>query len=172
MASPEFMRALQYAALKHRDQRRKDTQETPYINHPINVSTILSVEGGIKDEAVLMAALLHDVVEDTDATFSDLEQRFGPDVSSLVREITDDKSLEKQVRKQLQIENAAKTTCRAKLIKLADKLDNLRDLLKETPRGWTEVSDSNSDIIADYLTFWEHFNRIDVISTLFGPSRW
>lgn len=142
MASPEFMRALQYAAFKHRDQRRKDTQETPYINHPINVSTILSVEGGIKDEAVLMAALLHDVVEDTDATFSDLEQQFGPDVTSLVREVTDDKSLEKQVRKQLQIENAAKTTGRAKLIKLADKLDNLRDLLKETPRGWTEVSHS------------------------------
>lgn len=138
------MRALQYAALKHRDQRRKDTQETPYINHPINVSTILSVEAGIKDEAVLMAALLHDVVEDTDATFSDLEQQFGPDVTSLVREVTDDKSLEKQARKQLQIENAAKTTGRAKLIKLADKLDNLRDLLKDTPRGWTEVSGSQS----------------------------
>lgn len=140
MASPEFMRTLQFAAQKHRDQRRKDTHETPYVNHPINVCTILSVEAGIKDDAVLMAALLHDVVEDTDATFADLEQQFGPDVTSLVREVTDDKSLEKQERKRLQIENASKSTSRAKLIKLADKLDNLRDLLKETPSGWTEVS--------------------------------
>lgn len=117
-----------------------DTHKTPYVNHPINVCTILSVEAGIKDDAVLMAALLHDVVEDTDATFADVEQQFGPDVASLVREVTDDKSLEKQERKRLQIENASKTTSRAKLIKLADKLDNLRDLLKETPSGWTEVS--------------------------------
>lgn len=140
MASPEFMRTLQFAALKHRDQRRMDTHKTPYVNHPINVCTILSVEAGIQDDAVLMAALLHDVVEDTDATFADVEQQFGPDVASLVREVTDDKSLEKQERKRLQIENASKTTSRAKLIKLADKLDNLRDLLKETPSGWTEVS--------------------------------
>lgn len=117
-----------------------DTHKTPYVNHPINVCTILSVEAGIKDDAVLMAALLHDVVEDTDATFADVEQQFGPDVASLVREVTDDKTLEKQERKRLQIENASKTTSRAKLIKLADKLDNLRDLLKETPSGWTEVS--------------------------------
>ncbi|XP_043068217.1 guanosine-3',5'-bis(diphosphate) 3'-pyrophosphohydrolase MESH1 [Drosophila bipectinata] len=136
--SCKFMECLQYAALKHRTQRRKDPQETPYVNHVINVSTILSVEACVTDEAVLMAALLHDVVEDTDATFSDVEQLFGPDVCGLVREVTDDKSLEKQERKRLQIVNGPKTSSRAKLIKLADKLDNLRDLLVNTPKGWTE----------------------------------
>lgn len=109
------------------------------MNHVINVSTILSVEACITDEEVLMAALLHDVVEDTDASFEDVEKLFGPDVCGLVREVTDDKSLETQERKRLQIENAAKSSCRAKLIKLADKLDNLRDLQVNTPTGWTQV---------------------------------
>ncbi|XP_017131775.1 guanosine-3',5'-bis(diphosphate) 3'-pyrophosphohydrolase MESH1 [Drosophila elegans] len=136
--SRKFMECLQYAAFKHREQRRKDPKETPYVNHVINVSTILSVEAGITDEAVLMAALLHDVVEDTDATFEDVEKLFGPDVCGLVREVTDDKSLEKQERKRLQIVNAATSSCRAKLIKLADKLDNLRDLQINTPTGWTD----------------------------------
>ncbi|EDW83097.1 uncharacterized protein Dwil_GK22495 [Drosophila willistoni] len=136
--SKKFMECLQYAAHKHRDQRRKDPQESPYVNHVINVSTILAVEAGIEDENVLMAALLHDVVEDTDASFADVEELFGGDICSLVREVTDDKTLEKQQRKRLQIANAAKTSSRAKLIKLADKLDNLRDLQINTPRGWTE----------------------------------
>ncbi|EDW39059.1 GL13607 [Drosophila persimilis] len=136
--SSRFMKCLQYAAHQHRDQRRKDPPQTPYVNHVINVSTILAVEACIEDEAVLMAALLHDVVEDTDATFADVEQLLGGDVCGLVREVTDDKSLEKQERKRLQIANAAKTSPRAKLIKLADKLDNLRDLLVNTPQGWTE----------------------------------
>ncbi|KAH8283794.1 hypothetical protein KR054_001528 [Drosophila jambulina] len=136
--SAKFMKCLQYAALKHREQRRKDPKETPYVNHVINVSTILSVEACITDEAVLMAALLHDVVEDTDATFADVEELFGADICGLVREVTDDKTLEKQERKRLQIEKAATTSRRAKLIKLADKLDNLRDLQVNTPTGWTE----------------------------------
>lgn len=139
MASLKFMKCLQYAAQKHSTQRRKDPQSTPYVNHVINVSTILAVEAKVDDEAVLMAALLHDVVEDTDATFDDVEKLFGADVSSLVREVTDDKSLEKQERKRLQIEKASKTSSRAKLIKLADKLDNLRDLQVNTPQGWTKV---------------------------------
>ncbi|KAH8358910.1 hypothetical protein KR093_003247, partial [Drosophila rubida] len=138
MASSNFMRCLKFAAEKHRNQRRKDPQETPYINHPINVSTILATEAGVTDEAVLMAALLHDVVEDTDATFSDVEQLFGADITGLVREVTDDKSLEKMERKRLQIVNAPCASHRAKLIKLADKLDNLRDLQVNTPTGWTE----------------------------------
>ncbi|KAM8705285.1 hypothetical protein ACLKA7_009707 [Drosophila subpalustris] len=138
MASEEFMKCLQYAAQKHSTQRRKDPQSTPYVNHVINVSTILAVEAGITDEGVLMAALLHDVVEDTDATFGDVEKLFGTEVSTLVRAVTDDKSLEKEERKRLQIENASKTPRKGKLIKLADKLDNLRDLQVHTPQGWTE----------------------------------
>ncbi|XP_064550092.1 guanosine-3',5'-bis(diphosphate) 3'-pyrophosphohydrolase MESH1 [Drosophila montana] len=137
MTSLDFMKSLQFAAQKHSKQRRKDPDSTPYVNHLINVGTIL-VDTGIRDEAVLMAAVLHDVVEDTDTTFADLEGMFGTDVSSLVRELTDDKSLPKEERKRLQIENAPRATRRAKLIKLADKLDNLRDLQIITPRGWTE----------------------------------
>ncbi|ALC47149.1 Mesh1 [Drosophila busckii] len=136
--SKQFMKCLQYAAHKHSEQRRKDPKCTPYVNHVINVSTILAVEAGVQDEAVLMAALLHDVVEDTDATFADVEALFGSDVCNLVCQVTDDKSLEKQERKRLQIVNAAKSSSRAKLIKLADKLDNLRDLQINTPSGWTE----------------------------------
>ncbi|KAH8278740.1 hypothetical protein KR018_008118, partial [Drosophila ironensis] len=157
--SRKFMECLYFAACKHRNQRRhvsykvgnateqnqfdslwflKDQQETPYVNHVINVSTILSLEACCADEAVLMAALLHDVVEDTNTTFEDVEKYFGPDVCGLVREVTDNKSLEKQERKRLQIVNAAKSSPRAKLIKLADKLDNLRDLMVNTPKGWTE----------------------------------
>ncbi|EDW58565.1 guanosine-3',5'-bis(diphosphate) 3'-pyrophosphohydrolase MESH1 [Drosophila virilis] len=137
MASLDFLKSLQFAAQKHSKQRRKDPDSTPYVNHLINVSTILA-EAGIRDEGVLMAAVLHDVVEDTDTTFVDLEDLFGVDVSSLVRELTDDKTLAKEERKRLQIENAARSTRRARFIKLADKLDNLRDLQINKPRGWTE----------------------------------
>lgn len=71
--SSRFMECLKFAAYKHRNQRRKDTNQTPYINHPINVATILSTEGHIDDEAVLMAALLHDTVEDTETSFEEIE---------------------------------------------------------------------------------------------------
>lgn len=134
-----FMKCVQFSAQKHKDQRRKDDAATPYINHPINVATILAVEGSINDEEVLMAALLHDTVEDTDTTFEEIEDIFGSVVCGIVREVTDDKSLEKQERKRLQIVHAATASHKAKLVKLADKLDNLRDLLKNTPNGWTQV---------------------------------
>ncbi|XP_037807695.1 guanosine-3',5'-bis(diphosphate) 3'-pyrophosphohydrolase MESH1 [Lucilia sericata] len=136
--SNKFMECLQFAAFKHRDQRRKNAYQTPYINHPINVATILSVEGKIDDESVLMAALLHDTVEDTDTTFGEIEELFGTEICNIVREVTDDKTLEKQVRKQLQVEHAANASTKAKLVKLADKLDNLRDLEQILPNGWTE----------------------------------
>lgn len=136
-----FMKCVQFAAHKHKDQRRKDPCETPYINHPINVATILATEGNIKDEEVIMAALLHDTVEDTDTTFEEIENLFGVAVCGIVREVTDDKSLEKGERKRLQIVHAKTSSHKAKLVKLADKLDNLRDLLVNTPSGWTEVID-------------------------------
>ncbi|XP_013107766.1 guanosine-3',5'-bis(diphosphate) 3'-pyrophosphohydrolase MESH1 [Stomoxys calcitrans] len=133
-----FMKCLKFAAHKHRNQRRKNLSETPYINHPINVAFILSGEAHINDNAVLMAALLHDTVEDTDTTFNEIENLFGPEVCSIVREVTDDKSLPKDVRKQLQIEHASNSSMEAKLVKLADKLDNLRDLQTTLPNSWTE----------------------------------
>ena len=86
---------------------------------------------------MLQAALLHDTVEDTDTTFEELEEKFGKTVTDVVREVTDDKSLPSEERKRLQIVHAPTSSHKAKLVKLADKLYNLRDLCKETPKGWT-----------------------------------
>ncbi|XP_028823899.1 guanosine-3',5'-bis(diphosphate) 3'-pyrophosphohydrolase MESH1 [Denticeps clupeoides] len=132
-----LMETVHFAAEKHRNQRRKDPDGTPYINHPIGVARILSHEGGISDLEVLQAALLHDTVEDTDTTVAELESLFGPTVARIVQEVTDDKSLAKAERKRLQVEHAPHCSRQAKLVKLADKLHNLRDLNRCTPAGWT-----------------------------------
>ncbi|KAM9817679.1 guanosine-3',5'-bis(diphosphate) 3'-pyrophosphohydrolase MESH1 [Neosynchiropus ocellatus] len=132
-----LLEAVNFAAEKHRNQRRKDPEATPYINHPIGVTRILSNEGGITDIEVLQAALLHDTVEDTDTTPAELEAKFGPVVARIVQEVTDDKNLPKQERKRLQVEHAPHCSHQAKLVKLADKLYNLRDLNRSTPVGWT-----------------------------------
>ncbi|XP_049897655.1 guanosine-3',5'-bis(diphosphate) 3'-pyrophosphohydrolase MESH1 [Epinephelus moara] len=133
-----LLETVNFAAEKHRNQRRKDPEGTPYINHPIGVARILSHEGGITDIEVLQAALLHDTVEDTDTSTVELEANFGPIVARIVQEVTDDKSLPKQERKRLQVEHAPHCSRQAKLVKLADKLYNLRDLNRCTPAGWTE----------------------------------
>lgn len=133
-----IIRAADFAAVKHRNQKRKDPEETPYINHPIGVANILVTEGKISDPDVIQAALLHDTVEDTDTTLDEIEKHFGVVVRGIVAEVTDDKSLPKMTRKQLQIEHASKSSYEAKLVKLADKLYNLRDLLQCTPKGWSE----------------------------------
>ena len=132
-----FLQALEFAASKHSNQRRKDPAQTPYINHPIAVANILLSEVGIADENVLIAALLHDTVEDTDTTLEEIERRFGTAVRDVVDEVTDDKTLAKAVRKQQQIEHAGGLSNRAKLVKLADKTANLRDIVKATPEGWS-----------------------------------
>ena len=129
---------LDFAAKKHRDQRRLDTHKTPYINHPIGVARILTEEGGITDLETLMAAILHDTVEDTECTLDEIQACFGETVRNIVAEVTDDKSLPKMERKRLQIEHAAHSSYQAKLVKLADKLYNLRDLQQCLPEGWTE----------------------------------
>lgn len=131
------IKCVNFAALKHKDQRRKDPEKTPYINHPIGVAYLL-VEGGVRDIDVIQAALLHDTVEDTDTTNEELVQEFGPEVAGIVAEVTDDKNLDKQERKRLQIVHAAEASPKAKLVKLADKLYNLRDLDRTTPSGWTQ----------------------------------
>ncbi|KAG8001174.1 Guanosine-3' [Nibea albiflora] len=132
-----LLETVHFAAEKHRNQRRKDAEQTPYINHPVGVARILSHEGGITDIEVLQAALLHDTVEDTDTTPAELEAKFGPIVARIVQEVTDDKSLPKQERKRQQVEHAPHCSRQAKLVKLADKLYNLRDLNRCTPVGWT-----------------------------------
>jgi guanosine-3',5'-bis(diphosphate) 3'-pyrophosphohydrolase len=128
--------ALQFAAHKHRDQRRKDPEASPYINHPIALANILWVGGGIDDPAVICAALLHDTVEDTETTEDELIERFGPRIAAIVMEVTDDKSLEKAERKQLQVDHAPHLTREAKLVKLADKIANVRDVGSSPPEDW------------------------------------
>ncbi|XP_062604996.1 guanosine-3',5'-bis(diphosphate) 3'-pyrophosphohydrolase MESH1-like isoform X2 [Saccostrea cucullata] len=137
-AVSEIIRCSNFAAIKHKDQRRKDKEGTPYINHPIGVANILTQEAGITDVAVIQAALLHDTVEDTNTTFEEILDNFGEEVTGLVREVTDDKNLPKLERKQQQIDHAPHTSYKAKLVKLADKLYNLRDLNRCTPCGWQE----------------------------------
>ena len=135
---PALMEATLFAAEKHRDQRRKDAAKTPYINHPIMVVNLLAGVGGITDLETLQAGMLHDTVEDTNTTPDELEKHFGAGVCSLVLEVTDDKNLEKQERKRLQIEHAPHLSPRAKMIKIADKIANLTDLLNSPPAKWPE----------------------------------
>jgi GTP diphosphokinase / guanosine-3',5'-bis(diphosphate) 3'-diphosphatase len=132
-----LLRALEYAADRHRNQRRKDLGQTPYVNHLIVVADLLAETGGVSDPAVLAAAVLHDVVEDAGVTSAEVAERFGPDVAGLVAEVTDDKTLEKNERKRLQVEHAPHLTQRAKLIKLADKIANVTDVIERPPAGWT-----------------------------------
>lgn len=133
----KLVRAVHFAAIKHASQRRKDRAETPYINHPIEVTELLQRLGGVEDESVLVAALLHDTIEDTDATEAEILEAFGSEVASLVVQCTDDKRLEKAERKRLQIVNAAKKSPGAKQIKIADKICNLRSILADPPVGWS-----------------------------------
>ncbi|KAM9224185.1 guanosine-3',5'-bis(diphosphate) 3'-pyrophosphohydrolase MESH1 [Leptosomus discolor] len=132
-----LLEAADFAARKHKGQRRKDPEGTPFINHPIGVARILAHEAGVTDIVVLQAALLHDTVEDTDTTLPELEERFGAEVRRVVEEVTDDKALPRAERKRLQVERAPGSSPRAKLVKLADKLYNLRDLNRCTPEGWS-----------------------------------
>jgi guanosine-3',5'-bis(diphosphate) 3'-pyrophosphohydrolase len=132
-----LLRAAAFAAEKHRHQRRKDAEGSPFINHPLAVATVLAVEGGVTDEAVLVAALLHDTVEDTETTFEELEATFGTTVRCLVAEVTDDTSLVKRARKQLQIEHAPGSSDAAKQLKIADKICNVRDIATKPPAGWS-----------------------------------
>lgn len=132
-----LIKAVAFAAAKHRNQRRKDAEASPYINHPIALADVLINEGGIEDPEVLCAAILHDTIEDTQTSPAELEEVFGRRITSIVMEVTDDKSLDKALRKQLQIENASRVSAEAKLVKLADKICNLRDILASPPADWS-----------------------------------
>lgn len=133
---PMLARALRFAATKHRLQRRKDSDASPYINHPIDLLSILSEEAGIDCPVVLCAALLHDTIEDTETSVEELRTHFGGDVCDVVLAVTDDKTLPKVERKRRQILHAASACHEARLVKLADKIANLRDLLEHPPHGW------------------------------------
>jgi guanosine-3',5'-bis(diphosphate) 3'-pyrophosphohydrolase len=132
-----FVKAVAFAADKHRDQRRKDARASPYINHPIALAHVLVHEGGVSDVAVLCAAVLHDTVEDTETSAQELQAAFGKKVASIVLEVTDDKRLPKLERKRRQVEHAPHISRQAKLVKLADKICNLRDMFASPPAKWS-----------------------------------
>ena len=130
------LRAAAFAAEKHRHQRRKDEEASPYINHPVQVAHIL-VQENVEDPEVLAAALLHDTIEDTNTSLEELEIVFGYEIAVIVNECTDNKKLNKLERKQAQIAHAATISHKAKLVKLADKIANVNDINGAPPAGWT-----------------------------------
>jgi guanosine-3',5'-bis(diphosphate) 3'-pyrophosphohydrolase len=132
-----ILKALRFSADKHSEQRRKDAKASPYINHPIQVAETLWRVGEVRDVTLLVAAILHDTIEDTDTTPEEIRENFGEDVLTLVLEVTDDKSLPKQTRKQLQVEHAPHKSKSAKLLKLADKISNVQDILQSPPSDWS-----------------------------------
>lgn len=131
-----LLAAVEFAASKHSTQRRKDHEASPYINHPVAVANLLANEGGVGDLATLQAAILHDTIEDTQTTYEELVSQFGVEVADLVAEVTDDKMLDKDVRKRLQIDHASHKSVRAAKIKIADKTCNLRDIASAPPSDW------------------------------------
>ncbi|MBV1713945.1 MAG: HD domain-containing protein [Desulfomicrobium sp.] len=132
-----LVRAIAFAAEKHSSQRRKDAAESPYINHPIALVDVLANEGNVTDIETLCAAALHDTIEDTATTADELKSIFGEKITSIVLELTDDKSLPKHVRKEKQIEHAPHCSPEAKVVKIADKICNLRNILAAPPADWS-----------------------------------
>lgn len=148
--APDLVRlthAADYAARQHIAQRRKGERAEPYMNHLTEVTALLAEATDGEDVVLLMGGLLHDTLEDTDATYEDLVDRFGPEVAALVAEVTDDKSLPKEERKRLQIEKTAGKSRRARLLKLADKTSNLRSLVASPPAGWSQAR------LSDYVVW-------------------
>ncbi len=132
-----LLSALCFAAHKHRNQRRKDPESSPYIVHPIEVAELLTRVGKVEDFRLLQAAVLHDTIEDTDTTAEELEELFDAEVRGLVQEVTDDKSLPKQERKRIQEEHAPQLSDAAKQLKIADKICNVRDVTHSPPENWS-----------------------------------
>jgi (p)ppGpp synthase/HD superfamily hydrolase len=155
----ELLTAALFAARKHKGQRRKDPAATPYINHPLAVAELLARVGGVSDVVVLQAALLHDTIEDTATTGDELESLFGIEVRKLVEEVTDDKSLPDTERKRLQVVHADALSPGAQLIKLADKICNVTDVMLDSPTQWSVQRK------IDYLTWTEQ-----VVANLSSPN--
>ncbi len=136
--SAGLLKAASFAAKKHIDQKRKGDTAAPYINHPLEVANLLANKGNVKDTDVLIAAMLHDTIEDTDTTKEEIIELFGEKVCGFVLEVTDDKSLPKAERKQKQVEHAPHLSDGAKQIKLGDKISNITDIVSDPPAGWSK----------------------------------
>ncbi len=139
LAAPvqRILAAAKFAAEKHAAQKRKGAAAEPYVNHLIEVAQLIAGSSEGLDTNLVMAGFLHDTIEDTGTTAEELERAFGSDVTALVVEMTDDKSLPKEVRKELQVKDAPHLSVRAQVIKLADKIANLRSILASPPATWS-----------------------------------
>lgn len=135
----KILHAAAFAADRHRNQRRKDAEASPYVNHPLGLAEVLARVGGVTDADVLCAALLHDTLEDTETRRDELVAAFGEAVAGMVEEVTDDKSLPKDERKRLQVEHAAHLSAGARLVKLADKISNVGDVQRTPPADWSDA---------------------------------
>jgi guanosine-3',5'-bis(diphosphate) 3'-pyrophosphohydrolase len=131
------LKAADAAARWHVHQRRKGAAQEPYINHLLEVATLVAEATGGKDPDLVIAALLHDAIEDCEVPRELIEKSFGTEVADLVAEVTDDKSLAKELRKDIQAETAHKKSPKAKVIKLADKTSNLRALAISPAPDWS-----------------------------------
>jgi guanosine-3',5'-bis(diphosphate) 3'-pyrophosphohydrolase len=131
------LKAADAAARWHVHQRRKGTAEEPYVNHLLEVATLVAEATNGKDPDLVIAALLHDAIEDQEVPREVIAESFGEGVATLVEEVTDDKTLEKQERKRRQVEHSHKKSQRAKILKLADKTSNLRAIAASPPPDWS-----------------------------------
>jgi len=136
-AMRDVLNAAHFAAAKHSKQRRKGAAAEPYVNHLLEVAELVASALAEADTNLVIAALLHDTVEDVGVTKEELIETFSQDVANLVMEVTDDKSLPNRERKRLQIVNAPHKSVRAQVIKLADKISNLRAVLASPPADWS-----------------------------------
>jgi GTP diphosphokinase / guanosine-3',5'-bis(diphosphate) 3'-diphosphatase len=134
----KLLQAASFSARKHQSQKRKGDAGEPYINHPLEVANLLANVGRVEDYDILIAAVLHDTVEDTETTAEEITGLFGATVCGYVLEVTDDKSLPKEERKQKQIEHAPHLSTGAKQIKLGDKISNITDVTDNPPAGWSK----------------------------------
>ena len=149
MDSKKLFQAATFAAQKHTGQFRKGSAHVPYINHPLQVADLLAHKGEAENTNLLIAALLHDVIEDTQTQPDEIEQMFGKEVLDIVLEVSDDKNLPKEIRKQKQIEKAAHLSPSAQKLKIADKICNLKDIIEVAPNWplWRKL---------DYYTWAEN----------------
>lgn len=133
----DLLKAASFSAKKHTGQKRKGANGEPYINHPIEVAMCLADAGEIEEYDILIAAILHDTLEDTETTEEEITQLFGAEVCEIVKEVTDDKTLSKEERKRLQVDHAPRLSQSAKQIKLADKISNIEDVIENPPENWS-----------------------------------
>ena len=130
--------AISFAIDKHGKQVRKDAEESAYIRHPIEVAQLL-IMAGVVDEDVIAAAVLHDVVEDCGVSVADISARFNPRIGLIVQEVSDDPALSGMARKDAQVVKVGMISPEGKLIKVADKICNLQDVLYRPPVTWDDA---------------------------------